>query len=207
VRGSIRWNGVDLRDADLAELRSRIAAVFQDYVTYELTAADNIALGAPGTLMPPAPCDSAPGDAAIVGAAKRAGIHETLAALPAGYRTMLSRAFASDDASVALSGGQWQRVALARALLREDAELLILDEPSSGLDPEAEFDVHERLRHYRAGRSSLDISHRLGAARNADLIVVLEEGRVAEQGTHTELIAKGGTYARMFKLQASGFAP
>ncbi|MFG2006482.1 ABC transporter ATP-binding protein [Spirillospora sp. NPDC048911] len=201
VRGSIRWDGVDLRDADPDELRRRIGAVFQDYMSYDLTAAENIMLG-----------DLATGGerAVLEDAARRAGIHDVLAALPRGYDTLLSRIFFGDndaDAGVMLSGGQWQRLALARALMRDRSDLLILDEPSSGLDAEAEHEIHLGLRTHRSGRTSVLISHRLGAVREADLIVVLSDGQITERGSHAELMARDGEYARLFSLQASGYEP
>ena len=104
-----------------------------------------------------------------------------------------------------LSGGQWQRLALARSLVREGRDLMILDEPSSGLDPEAEHEVHARIREHRQGRTSLLISHRLSAVRDADRIAVLEDGRIGELGTHDSLLADGGGYARLFRLQADGY--
>jgi ATP-binding cassette subfamily B protein len=104
-----------------------------------------------------------------------------------------------------LSGGQWQRIALARAFLRSDADVLILDEPSSGLDAEVEHAIHQTLGAFRADRLSLLISHRLNALTSADLILVLDDGQVSEQGTHRELIAAGGTYARLFAMQAAGY--
>jgi ATP-binding cassette subfamily B protein len=105
-----------------------------------------------------------------------------------------------------LSGGQWQRLALARAYLRGERDVLILDEPSSGIDAEAEHEIHLRLREFRAGRTSVLISHRLGAVRDADLLVVLDEGRIVEQGTHAELVEADGRYARMFATQARAYA-
>ncbi|MEV0309642.1 ABC transporter ATP-binding protein [Nonomuraea fuscirosea] len=202
VRGSILWDGVDLREAHPDDLRARIGVVFQDYMTYDLTAAENIMLG-----------DLAGGadPEAVRAAARRAGIHDTLDALPRGYDTLLSRIFFGEgderQAGVTLSGGQWQRLALARALMRHQRDLLILDEPSSGLDAEAEHAVHQGMRRHRAGRTSVLISHRLGALRDADLIVVLSDGKISERGTHDELMAKGEQYARLFSLQASGYEP
>jgi ATP-binding cassette subfamily B protein len=123
---------------------------------------------------------------------------------------MLTRMFAGDGEGdevlgFPLSGGQWQRVALARALIRRGRDLIVLDEPSSGLDPEAEYRMHQQLLAHRAGRTSLLISHRLGMVRSADTIVVLDDGAVVEQGAHDELVAAGGVYARAFDRQASGY--
>ena len=201
-RGGVHWDGADLRRLRIDGLRRRIGAVFQDFMAYDLTAAENIAIG---------DIDALGDTERLRGAARWAGVDDTLAGLPRGYDTLLSRLFAAapgDDPAVGvpLSGGQWQRVALARAILRaEHADLLILDEPSSGLDPESEYAVHERLRALRAGRTSLLISHRLNTVRGADHIIVLADGRVAEQGTHDELMALGGEYARLFAMQAEGF--
>ncbi|WP_117211331.1 ABC transporter ATP-binding protein [Allorhizocola rhizosphaerae] len=204
TRGTILWDGVDLRDLDAAALRQRIGAVFQDYMCYEMTAEENIGLGDPAAL----------GDRErIEGAARRAGVHDTVAALPRGYETLLSRMFFMEsdkdnpETGVVLSGGQWQRLALARAFLRDQLDLMILDEPASGLDAEAEHAIHSSLRRHRTGRTSLLISHRLGAVRDADTIVVLSDGQVAEQGNHATLLGSGGEYARLFSLQASGYQP
>ncbi len=200
-RGSVLWDGTDLRDLRIDDVRRRIGAVFQDYMSYDLTAAENIAVGDLDALDQPERLEKA---------ARWAGIHDRLAELPGGYQTSLSRFFnaGADDADqgVLLSGGQWQRVALARAALRADqADLLILDEPSSGLDPDAEHAVHERLRTYRADRTSVLISHRLNTVRSADHIVVLIDGTAAETGTHEELMGLDGEYARLFLRQAAGF--
>ncbi|MFI7637293.1 ABC transporter ATP-binding protein [Nonomuraea sp. NPDC049400] len=200
-RGAILWDGVDLRDVPPAELRARMGVLFQDYMSYDLTAAENIGVGE---------IEAMSDRARIQAAAEMAGAHETVQALPRGYDTMLSRIFfgpEDDDpqTGVMLSGGQWQRLALARALVRERRDLLILDEPSSGLDAQAEYEIHRRLREHRAGRTSLLVSHRLGAVRDADLIVVLGDGRIVEQGTHQELISMGNRYAHLFDTQASGY--
>ncbi|MCX2952717.1 ABC transporter ATP-binding protein [Lentzea sp. NEAU-D7] len=196
-RGSITWGGVDLRDLDVAALRARIGVVFQEFMTYDLTAAENIGIGRVDEL----------GDRArIVAAAGRARVAETLEALPDGYDTVLSRTHADEErAGVTLSGGQWQRVALARCLMRADADLMILDEPTSGLDAEAEHRVHETVRQHAEGRTRLLISHRLAALRGAGLIVTLAGGRIAEQGDHDALMNAGGEYARLFRLQADGY--
>ncbi|MHB9863458.1 ABC transporter ATP-binding protein [Streptomyces sp. YIM S03343] len=202
TRGAVLWDGVDIREIDPAELRSRIGVVFQESMHYDLTAAENIGLG---------DLDALTDRSRIQEAARRAGIHTCLAALPQGYDTLLSRKFVmtpddSDPAvGVLLSGGQQQRVALARALMRQERELMILDEPSSGLDAEAEHEIHTSLRRFRSGRTSVLISHRLGAVRGADVIVVLRDGRIAEQGGHDELLAAGGTYAGLFTLQAKDY--
>ncbi|MGV9212719.1 ABC transporter ATP-binding protein [Micromonospora sp. RB23] len=201
-RGSIRWDGVDLRDLDPAALRERLGAVFQDFMPYDLSAAENIALGDLSARDDPE---------RLRAAARHAGIDDALAALPRGYDTLLTRIFFDGtdrdgpQAGVVLSGGQWQRVALARGFLRADRDLLILDEPSSGLDAEAEHDLNQRLRELRRGRTSLLISHRLNAVRDADAIVVLSDGQVVERGDHDRLLAAGGGYARLFTLQAQGY--
>lgn len=216
TEGSVSWDGADLSALDASSLRSRIGAVFQDHMAFDLTAAENIGVGDLAAL----------GDQPrLQAAAQRAGIHDKLASLPDGYATMLSRMYGTTEerrasgaatrgdatihtpGGVVLSGGQWQRVAIARAMLRDDADLLILDEPSSGLDPKAEHEIHRMLRELRRGRTSLLISHRLGAVRDADLIVVLEDGRVVERGTHEQLTSDDGRYAELVRLQASGYGP
>ena len=214
TRGRITWDGADMREIPVTELRTRVSAVFQDFMTYELSAHDNIALGGreqeaggPGQAGFGVPRE------AVATAASAAGLHELLSALPAGYDSMLSRIFADDGPlspsrtlpGVQLSGGQWQRVALARAAMRPDARLFILDEPSAGLDPLAEADQRYRLRALLTGKIGLLIGHRLDGIRRADLIVVLRDGCIAEQGTHDALMRSDGEYARLFRTQAQGF--
>ncbi|GAB3971084.1 ABC transporter ATP-binding protein [Plantactinospora veratri] len=199
TRGAILWDGVDIREVPVEALRDRLSGIFQDFMHYDLTVRDNIAFGDLAV---------AGDERAVTRAAERAGVHTVLAGLPNGYDTMLTRLFADDTAraGVVLSGGQWQRVALARALVRDERDLLILDEPSAGLDAEAEYQIHHRLREHRAGQTSLLISHRLGAVRDADTIVVLDGGVVVERGDHDTLVAADGHYARLFAMQAEGYA-
>lgn len=202
TRGEIRWDGVDLRELDPQQLRRRVGVVFQDFMSYEMSAAENIAVGDVGAL------DDRP---RIRQAAELAGVHDVLAALPRGYDTLLTRMFLTSDdlddpqTGAPLSGGQWQRLAVARALLRPRPDLMILDEPASGLDPVAEYEVHATVREHRAGRTSVLISHRMGALRDADRIVVLVAGRIVESGTHQQLLAAGGEYATLFRTQARGY--
>ncbi len=200
-RGQLLWDGVDVRELDPGSLRRRLAATFQDFMTYDFTAAENIGLGDTAHLQD---------GPRIRAAARLAEIDEKLAALPSGYGTLLSRVLTEEDGGdpaggVALSGGQWQRVALARSLMRQDVDLLVLDEPSSGLDAGAEFRIHQTLQAYGAGRARLLISHRLSALRSADTIAVLSDGCIIEHGTHDALMAAGGEYARLFTLQARGY--
>jgi len=202
TRGAILWDGTDIRELDITEYRNRIAAAFQEYMRYDMTAHENIAIG-DLTAWQDSP--------RVRRAAHRAGVHEALTRLPRGYETQLSRihvlesATSGDEPGVLLSGGQWQRVAIARALLREDRDFLILDEPSASLDPEAEQEVLATLAGFRKGRTSLLVSHRLGAVRSAEKIVVLARGRVVECGTHEELMDRAGIYSRLFAAQASGY--
>lgn len=198
--GAIRWDDRDLRDLSISTLRNRLSVTFQDFMQYELSARENVSLGATRShaTLPD-----------VRRAAKLADVDELLSSLPKGYDTTLSRTLVDEfDGSrgVTLSGGQWQRLALARALIRSDAEVLILDEPSSGLDPDAEHRIHQALSDYDDRKTRILVSHRLATLRDADTIVVVADGRITERGSHQELMASDGEYARLFRLQASGYA-
>lgn len=190
--GRILLDGVDIREYDPVELRTRISAMFQDYVTYQGTAAENIGLGDLTRL------EDRPH---IEGSARRAGADERIERLPQGYDSPLGRWF---DQGVSLSGGEWQKIALARAFQRE-APILVLDEPTSALDARAEHDLFSRLRELSEGRTTLYISHRFSTVRQAERILLLEHGKVAEYGTHEELMTARAGYAELFTLQAQAY--
>jgi ATP-binding cassette subfamily B protein/ATP-binding cassette subfamily C protein len=193
TEGEIRLGGVDLRDMDPAELRGRIGAVFQDFVRYQFTAAENVGLG-----NPPYVADRA----RIEAAARRGGATAVIAALPSGFDTVLGGWF---EAGHELSAGQWQKLAVSRAFMREDAELLILDEPTAAIDAAAEHELFQRFQELAADRTAIVISHRFSTVRIADRIAVLHAGRLEELGSHRELVARDGRYAHLFHLQAQGY--
>lgn len=190
--GRILVDGADLRDLDPACWRAGWAAVFQNYVRYQLAARENVGFGDVRRL----------GDLeGIIEAARQSGAHAAIRQLPLSYEAVLGKGFSGAHD---LSTGQWQKLALARAYFR-DASLLVLDEPAASLDALAEQEVYRQFSQASAGKTLVLISHRLGSARLADRIVVLEQGRIAQVGSHSELIAAGGPYAEMYQLQAEWY--
>ena len=192
TEGQILLDGVDLREYDLNELRQRIGVIFQDYVKYHLPARENIGFGQ---------IEALADEPRILSASERGGAHEIISALPQGYDTQLGRWFREGRE---LSGGQWQKVALARAFMR-DSEVLVLDEPTAALDAENEYAIFQKFRELTEGKMAVLISHRFSTVRMADRIAVIEDGTIKELGTHQELLALGGTYARLFTIQAEGY--
>lgn len=192
TEGRILLDGIDVNEYDTAELRQRIGVIFQDFVRYQATARENIGFGQVDEL------DDA---AKVETAARRGGGDTVVAELPEGYDTTLGKLF---DQGHELSGGQWQKIALSRAFMRE-SEVIILDEPTSALDAEREYEIFQRFRDLTRGKMALLISHRFSTVRMADRIAVLEDGKIIELGSHHELLQLGGTYARLFNLQAEGY--
>ncbi len=190
--GSILLDGVDLRDYSVEDLHQEIGIIFQDFVRYDMAARLNIGAGRIADI------DK---DQALWTAAKRSRADRLLARFPSGLDQMLGRRF---EGGVDLSGGEWQKFALARAYLR-DAEVLILDEPTAALDALAEYEVFCRFDELAQGKMAILISHRFSTVRKSDRIVVLEDGKIHEQGTHDQLLATGGRYARLFELQAASY--
>jgi ATP-binding cassette subfamily B protein len=192
IEGQVLLDGVDLREYNLEDLYHEIGVIFQDFMRYEMTARENIAVGRIDEI------DNLP---LLKTAADKSMAGEVIERLPHDYEQMLGRRF---ENGVDLSGGEWQKIALARAYLRE-AQVLILDEPTAALDARSEFEVFQRFAELTAGKSALFISHRFSTVRMADRIVVLENGRIAEDGNHEKLLNLGGRYAEMFEMQAASY--
>jgi len=190
--GRILLDGHDLRDYDLEALRGSMGVIFQDFVRYNFTAGDNIAVGR---------IEARDDHARVERAAERSQADEVIETLPGGYAQRIGKRFKN---GVELSGGEWQKVAIARAYMRE-AEVLILDEPTAALDARAEFEVFQRFKELSKGRTAVLISHRFSSVRMADRIFVLTDGKVEATGTHEELVSKPGLYAELFELQAAGY--
>jgi ATP-binding cassette, subfamily B, bacterial len=190
TEGRILLDGVDLRDYNLEELQREMSVIFQDFVRYEMSARQNIAVGRLGA-----------SERAIERAAALSMADQVIDRLPGGLDQMLGRRF---EGGTDLSGGQWQRIALARAYLR-DAQILILDEPTASLDARSEYEVFQRFAELTEGKMALLISHRFSTVKMADRILVLEGGRIVEQGSHQRLVARGGRYAAMFEMQAASY--
>jgi ATP-binding cassette subfamily B protein len=192
TEGQILLDGIDLREYDLEDLYHEIGVIFQDYMRYEMTSRENIAVGR---------IEEIDNLELVRNAAEKSLAHQVIGKLPRYYDQMLGRRF---EGGVDLSGGEWQKIALARAYLR-DAQFLILDEPTAALDARSEFEVFRRFAELTAGKMSLFISHRFSTVRMANRIVVLEKGRIAEEGSHEQLTALGGRYSEMFELQAASY--
>jgi ATP-binding cassette subfamily B protein len=199
TEGQVLWDGIDIREFDPQSLRKHIAAIFQDFVRYDLTVRENIGLGDVEHIEEPE---------AIYAAALQSGIAEFITGLPQQYETILSRWLGEKKAQpgIDLSGGQWQKIALARMFLRQ-AEVLMLDEPTAALDAQAEYELHQGFAELMAGRTSLMITHRFSTVRMAGTIAVLEDGQITEYGTHHDLLALDGTYARLYRMQAEYYQP
>lgn len=192
TEGRILLDGIDLREYDLNDLRHQVGIIFQDYVRFQMTASDNIAIGQISNI----------GDKErIQGSAQKSLADLVIQRLPDKYDQVLGKRF---NKGVELSGGEWQKVALARAYMR-DAQLLILDEPTSALDARAEHEVFLRFSELIEGRTAVLISHRFSTVRMADRILFLEQGQLKELGSHEELLAQNGKYAELFHLQAKGY--
>ncbi len=190
--GKILLDGIDLREYDIDSLRRKIGVIFQDFMHYDMTARENITLGR---------IECARDEDRLDEAVYKSGAAKIIEKLPHGYDQMLGKRF---EDGVDLSGGEWQKVALARAYLR-NADVLILDEPTAALDALAEFEVFKRFAELTTDKIAVLISHRLSTVRMADRIVVLKNGKIHEEGTHNQLLANGGGYASMFKLQAASY--
>jgi ATP-binding cassette, subfamily B, bacterial len=197
TEGQILLDGIDLRDYSIEDLHHEIGVIFQDFMRYEMTARENIVVG---RLDGNASLESIQ-LACIEEAARKSQASQVIRKLPERYEQMLGRRF---EGGVDLSAGEWQRLALARAYLR-DAQLLILDEPTAALDAKSELEVFERFAELTSDKMALLISHRFSTVRMADRIVVLEAGKLVEEGTHAQLLAKRGRYATMFEMQAASY--
>ncbi|MGB0385152.1 MAG: ABC transporter ATP-binding protein [Ardenticatenaceae bacterium] len=189
TEGEILVDGINLRELDLTAWREKIAAVFQDFGKYHFTVHENIVLGQ---------VERSHSRQQVHFAAKQAGFDEVAEDLPQKYETQLGKPFDGTE----LSGGQWQKLALARAFIRQEAQLLILDEPTAALDPRSEYDLFLRFAQLTQGKMALMVTHRLASVRMVDRIIVLKRGKLVENGTHAELLALNGEYASLYRMQS-----
>ncbi|MNN25891.1 putative ABC transporter ATP-binding protein [compost metagenome] len=189
-RGKILWNGKDIFDDDN---QHAVSAVFQDFVHYQLTLRENIGFGAVSFI---------DNTVQLKNAASKTGVDSISRNLSDGYDTQLGHEY---EGGKELSQGQWQKVALSRSFFNVDAELVIYDEPTAALDPLAEAELFEQFTELVAGKTSIMVSHRLGSCRNADLILVLKDGCIIEQGTQDELLRLHGEDAQMYRAQSQGY--
>ena len=193
--GNITWDGIDIRGFNPQQLRKKMSVIFQDFARYDLSVNENIGVGDISHMH---------SQEHIKEAAHKAGVNQVISRLPLASSTILSRYLGDDKNGVDLSGGEWQKIALARLFMREP-DLLILDEPTSALDPQSEFDLFQQFNELSAGRTSLLITHRLNTIKMADFIAVLDQGTIAEFGSHAELMKKNGIYARLYTMQSSQY--
>ncbi|KAA3647364.1 MAG: ATP-binding cassette domain-containing protein [Chloroflexi bacterium] len=190
-KGSIKWDGIDIREFDPIQFREHLGVIFQDFMRYELTVQENIGLGN---------LQSLNDMNHIKEAAEHAKINEKISQLPSGYQSILSRWMAKNDEGVEFSGGEWQKIALARMFMR-NADLWLVDEPTAALDAKAEYDLYRSFTQLFSKKTTVLISHRFSTVRVADLIAVLADGKVVEYGSHNELLDQKGEYEELFRLQ------
>jgi ATP-binding cassette subfamily B protein len=190
--GEITINGINIKEVDLQEWQRRMGALFQDFIKYQFTFKENVTFGDLGQQH---------NLQALQDAIKKSGADSFLSHLPKGTEQIVGKTF---NEGVDLSGGQWQKLALARAFFR-DAPILILDEPTSAIDAKAEYEIFEKVQNLQKDKTVIIISHRFSTVRNADRILVLDEGKIIEEGSHNKLMKKQGLYAELFEIQAKGY--
>jgi len=193
TQGRILLDGSDLRDWSTQALRERTGVIFQDFVRYQLQVGENLGVGDTHAF----------NDQERWQNAARHGMADAfITNMASGYQTQLGRWFKNGQE---LSGGQWQKIALSRAYMRENADILVLDEPTAAMDAAAEAEIFARFREHSRDKMAILISHRFSTVRSADLILVIDQGHIIERGTHEELLATAGRYAKLFQLQAAGY--
>jgi ATP-binding cassette subfamily B protein len=199
TEGRILLDGIDLREYDLESVRHAVGVIFQDFVHYDMRLDENIGVGEIEQVQDD--LDSGQPGQAIIDAAEKSQANTLAATLPQGYGQMLGRRF---EGGMELSGGEWQKIALARAYMRK-SQMIILDEPTAALDARSEYETFKRFADLVSGQIALLISHRFSSVRMADRIIVLKQGSILEEGTHSHLLSQDGLYAELFRLQAEGY--